>query len=392
MKTNPKPAATILKTLMTGVTELSGVLILFSLSSLVATADPRHHERGHSFGGERDVTVMTRNVYVGADFAQVLSATDPNQIPVLVAETYAKVIASDFPSRARGLAREIAEQDPDLIGLQEITTLRKQSPGDTLTASPTPASDVVLDYLAILHHALAERHLHYRVAAIVTNIDVELPMLAMTPAGVRLDDVRVTDYDVILVRADLPPGHLQVRGAASGNYQTQLTVSVAGAPLVVARGWCALDVWTRGRTVRFVNTHLENFVPLIRYAQSLELVAGPAHSSLPTICLGDFNSDPRFPAPEAHGTMVAAGFHNAWSLAHPQDPGYTWGQDEDLLNPISQLTETDDYIWLKGNALGVCEVELTGDAPQDRVRSHLNPNNLLWPSDHAGISATVRIR
>jgi endonuclease/exonuclease/phosphatase family metal-dependent hydrolase len=148
----------------------------------------------------------------------------------------------------------------------------------------------------------------------------------------------------------------------------------------------------RGRNLRVINTHLENVSPLLRYAQALELMAGAGSVDGDVICLGDFNSDPSFPAPDAYGVMAAAGYEDSWANVHPGDPGHTWGQADDLLNPISTLRERDDYVWFRGARLSVVAVGLVGDQPSDRVPSLVNPLNLLWPSDHAGVVARLRLQ
>ena len=76
------------------------------------------------------INVMTRNIYVGTDVDTVLSATDPNQIPQLVAYAFQMLLDTDFPERAKVLAKEIKRNKPDLVGLQEVSIIRTQSPGD----------------------------------------------------------------------------------------------------------------------------------------------------------------------------------------------------------------------------------------------------------------------
>lgn len=335
---------------------------------------------------------MTRNVYIGALLDPIVGATNPVQIPVLVSQTLGQIIATDFPARSAALAREIVETRPDVVGLQEVTLFRVQAPGDFLAGNPVPATEPVLDYLEILLLQLAAQGASYVVAAVATNWDAELPMVTPTGDGFRLDDLRATDYDVLLIRSDLPAGHLRVLGQASGNYATSFQIMIGGIPVAFPRGWCLADLWIRGRAVRVINTHLESVSPLLRSAQALELVGGPAGVDGEVVCLGDFNSDPAFPPPEAYGVMAAAGFSDAWALAHPGDPGYTWGQADDLLNPVSTLSERDDHVWFRGTGWSVLSAERTGESPEDRVPSLVNPQNLLWPSDHAGLVVRLRLR
>ena len=65
----------------------------------------------------------------------------------------------------------------------------------------------------------------------------------------------------------------------------------------VTRGWASIDAQVNGgQKLHFVDTHFESFdpateVPSIRSKQASELLAGPLKSNLPTILVGDLNSD-----------------------------------------------------------------------------------------------------
>ena len=84
----------------------------------------------------KPVTVMTRNLYLGADIQRPVAAAlaaqapgaRPQQILVALANathvTRAIVDETDFTVRARLLADEIATNEPDLIGLQEVAWWR----------------------------------------------------------------------------------------------------------------------------------------------------------------------------------------------------------------------------------------------------------------------------
>src|SRR5687767_10843875 len=67
----------------------------------------------------RDLTVMTRNVYLGADLIPL--ATQPNReaFEQAAAERYQVVLRNDFRTRAKAIAREFRTAKPDLVGLQE---------------------------------------------------------------------------------------------------------------------------------------------------------------------------------------------------------------------------------------------------------------------------------
>ena len=68
--------------------------------------------------------VMTQNLYVGADLFKIL---DPSQsIPVRVAEIFSDIQVTDFAQRAESIADLVAEHEPHLIGLQEVSLIRTQ--------------------------------------------------------------------------------------------------------------------------------------------------------------------------------------------------------------------------------------------------------------------------
>ena len=118
---------------------------------------------GLCVGGKRDLTVMTRNLYVGANFGAItgLDPTDPLYLGKLVEAVttvyYTMLVQNDFHVRVAGIVNEIVANRPDLVGLQEVSTLRLQSPGDLIVGGTTPANVVVIDYLQVLMEALADR-------------------------------------------------------------------------------------------------------------------------------------------------------------------------------------------------------------------------------------------
>ena len=336
------------------------------------------------FKGNRTATVMTWNLYLGADLLPVVTAP-PQEIPVRVAAVWATVQATNFPARAQILADEIAIKQPDLIGLQEAALWRIQSPGDFFSLSGnTPATTVAFDFVELLLSALTARGLHYELVATSTNSDVELP--ALTPS-LTFDDIRLTDRDVILARADLKTADLKLSNARAGNFISKLEVVIAGKSLAFPRGWAAVDVKIRGKSFRFVTTHLEVFSPLVQVAQANELLAGPGSTDLPVIFAGDFNScatPPCLDQTPTYGSLIATGLVDAWTLAG-SGAGFTCCQAGNLLNPESALNERIDFVLFRG-PFTVADADLVGDMLADRTPSG------LWPSDHAGVVATLQFR
>lgn len=332
----------------------------------------------------REVTVMSRNLDQGADLNPVVSALatgNPQVFVPAVSQMWAKVRATDFPQRAEALADEVLHARPVLVGLQEVALWRTGPAQD-----PAPATRVEYDFLQTLLGELAERGLHYAVAT--TNINWEAEVPAITHRGI-LEDLRLTDRDAILVRTDLPAPLFQVSNAQTGDFSNNLAVPLPSGPFIVQRGWTAVDAVVGGKAFRFVNTHLEPestnpLVNSIQVAQARELLAGPGATSLPTIFVGDFNSRADGTGTATYGVLTGDGFTDAWSVTHPGEPGNTYGHAENLLNETVNLDRRLDLVLFRGDAAAL-GMDVVGEDLNDRLPSG------LWPSDHAGVVASLRI-
>ncbi|HEX6263593.1 MAG TPA: endonuclease/exonuclease/phosphatase family protein [Actinomycetota bacterium] len=344
------------------------VVAVFALASgPVAEADPPEQ-------AQRRVDVMTYNLYLGADLSPLF---DPqvDTLPELIAAAagvFAQTQQTDFPARAEVIAREIAEQSPSLIGLQEVAIIQTAA----ITDPGTPLS--TLDFLDILLTELEERGAHYESVATNVNFSGTLPISPTTLAT-------LTDRSVILARTDLPTSQLALSNPTSNTFEATLTLSAGGVPLEIIRGWSSIDVKLRGKSFRFVNTHLEAFHPVIRQLQAAELIEWMGDSPLPILLAGDLNTLRGDPA-DAYGLFVDAGFVDAWVDAMPGDPGFTAGQAADLMGP-SLLDHTVDYVMYEGFLDAVTgSGEIIGEEdPADRTPSG------LWPSDHAGVNVAIHV-
>ena len=318
------------------------------------------------------LTVMTYNVYVGSSAEPLLSVENVLQVPIEVATMYNNVIASDFPGRAAAIAKSIKTYQPHLIGLQEISLIRRQIPGDLIAGGAVPAEEIVMNFLQILMDALQAEGLSYQVAAQVENLDIEMPMF--TDTGIV--DVRLTDYDVLLARSDVA-----ISRPTSENYANTLTIETLG--LKVKRGYAAIDATVAGVTYRVVNTHLEAFAEENRVAQTQELVDVLGDETLPIIMLGDFNT--RAPDGTAYRLLLSAGYVDVWQM-DSEGTGKTCCQDDDILNEVSDLSVRIDQIFVRNLELPTSVMTRTvGDTPSERLASG------LWPSDHAGVVAHLAL-
>jgi endonuclease/exonuclease/phosphatase family metal-dependent hydrolase len=324
-------------------------------------------------GHGRQVTVMTRNLFVGTDLTPIFSAQTVPQLVGATTTAFLEVQATRFPERAQAIADEIEATRPDVVGLQEAMLIRTDAPAD---GPVTPAETIAYDYLELLLAALASRGLDYEPVAVVTNADTELP----TALGI---DVRATDRDAVLVNRDRRP-RLKVSNAQSGNFLARVTFQTIAGPVVFPRGWTSIDVKLRGRLFRVVNTHLEPFSGAVQVAQATELLAGPGGTALPTLFIGDFNSRADGTGTPTYGLLRAAGFADAWSDVHPGDPGLTCCWETHLLSPLPPFDERIDLVLARG-AFEALRAAIVGEDPvADRTPSG------LFHSDHAGVVATLR--
>jgi endonuclease/exonuclease/phosphatase (EEP) superfamily protein YafD len=211
-----------------------------------------------------------------------------------------------------------------------------------------------------------------------------MPMMDLTTGGLAL--ARLVDHDVILVKEGLPPGFLKTSNPQSGHFEYIIRLPDAG--IEVTRGWCSVDVFSRGENFRFICSHLETeAVPQLQYVQAMELLAGPANTKLPVILVGDFNTDPL----GRDGTFTyplfgQAGFKDSWLQLNPDNPegGLTWGHDELLADPTNAFETRLDLILYRGGnfvpaSASVIDVALDRSSPP------------LWGSDHASLSVNFSV-
>jgi endonuclease/exonuclease/phosphatase family metal-dependent hydrolase len=322
----------------------------------------------------RQVTVMSRNMFIGASLDPIFAAQTFPQLVGAATTVFLESRATRYAERVDEIAGEIQATRPDVVGLQEAAIIRTDTPAD---GPATPATVVADEFLDTLLTALAARGLDYEVAAVVVNADAELP----TALGF---DVRATDRDVILVNHDRRP-KVKVTGAQAASFAARLVVPTPAGPIAIPRGWTAVDLKLRGERFRVVNTHLEASSALAQVAQAQELLAGPAATGLPTLLVGDFNSRADGTGTPTYGLLRAAGFADAWSDVHPGDPGLTCCWEPPLLSPVPPFDERIDLVLARGG-FDPLAAEIVGEDPlADRTPSG------LFHSDHAGVVATLRL-
>jgi len=337
--------------------------------------------------GPDALTVMTRSLSTGVTLERMLEAPTPAELPARTAEAFEALRRADVTTRARRLADEIQYARPHLIGLQQVAQVRLQSPGDAIFGGTHSAEALYLDVLPVLLGELEARGLHYREVARVRNADVELPLL--TSAAPSFDDVRVTDFDVILARADV-----DVSGVRAGNYAAHREVSRAGLGTVeLPRGWASVVATVKGRTYRFVSTHLEPAPDearlRVQLAQTEELLASLRREPLPVVLVGDFNTPANLGLMGAptYRELLLAGYVDVWTRrmgqtarSHAAEASLGTPSLEERLN----LVLVRHPVTSVPRRLGPVHAYVVGGTLED---SRFGP----WRSELAGVVARLRM-
>jgi endonuclease/exonuclease/phosphatase family metal-dependent hydrolase len=353
---------------------------------------------GHGHGHGEVVNTMTRNLYLGADLAPAIGAPSLEAFVAATGQILREVTANDFPTRAKGLAKEILAEKPDLVGLQEVALWRTGPPSlaPVLSGEPT-ATTVRYDYLQLLLDQLNKGKTQYEVVVAQNEFDLEAPgdengVAGDGPAAQGIPNAeingRLTMRDVILARKG---SGVQTANPQSANFKTLLAVPILGKPLTIKRGWTATDAKVRGSGwFRFVNTHLEAFdpaalVPSIRSLQAGELVApgGPATGTLPVVLVGDLNSDDDTVEPgdqQAYRALLEAGFVERSTNVPLGCCLKSSLLAEGAGGSVADFDHQVDHVMTNDPG----DIEL-----RDSEVTGLLPVNGFWDSDHAGLFSAL---
>lgn len=372
-------------------TWLVALVAAFALALVPAAAAAHGKAKGHFHGRGKAFDTMTRNLYLGADLLPAIGAPSLEAFVAANGKILRDVTHNDFPVRAKGLAHEILEKKPDLVGLQEVA-LWRTAPVDfeVLTEGPS-ATTVRYDYLAELLAQLNKSGPRYEVVVSENEFDFEAPADedgnsgTGGPYGADING-RLTMRDVILARRG---AGVRTWNAQGGHFATLTPAPILGKTVPITRGWTATDAKVRGsHPFRFVNTHLEAFQPEVRAAQAGELVAagGPATSSLPVVLVGDLNSDDDTVEGAdrlAYEVLLANGMVERStneplgcclnsSLLGEADGGSVADFDHQVDHIMTR--DPEEVLFRYGAVTG------------------LNPVNGFWDSDHAGLFSALRFR
>ena len=363
---------------------------------------------------EPTLTVMSRNIYLGADVGVALELIP--DMPAAAQFMWDQVNKNDFSKRSIALAAEIKEYKPDVIGLQEATIWYCKKNAWSKKTEIFNFTDQLLkaldgDYVLASKDGKTAFNPGYSINPI--------PFLTMVKDPTRFQKIFGQDKaacgfqigDALAVKKSLADQIVQV-----GNTEYEASYSIVPTLMTIYRGYTWADINIANIPVRFVTTHLEsiwdeNKVPNAA-KQATQLISDLKETKMPLVVIGDFNSDPRDPRPtnaanpglqptdseecpagaskcSAYRLMRDAGFNDAGPDS--SDPTtFTWGMNALLTGPDADrlksaqgmgneygFTDRLDYIFAK-NGIDVTTSQIIGyKAP--------------YATDHAGVFAEFTI-
>ncbi len=366
------------------------------------------------FAAEPTLTVMSRNIYLGADVGVALKLIP--DMPAAAQFMWDQVNKNDFSKRSIALAAEIKEFKPDVIGLQEATIWYCKKNAWSAKTEVFNFTDQLLqalggDYVLASRDGKTAFNPGYSISPI--------PFLTMVRDPGRFQKIFGQDKaacgfqigDALAIKKSLAEQVIQV-----GNTEYEDSYSIVPTLMTIYRGYTWADIFIGDVAVRFVSTHLESIWDENKTPnsakQAKQLIADLKETNMPLVVIGDFNADPRDPRPanaanpglqptasdecpagdskcNAFRLMVEAGFNDAGPDA--SDPKtYTWGANALLTGPDPDrlkagqamgneygFTDRLDYIFTK-NGVDVSTSQIIGyKAP--------------YATDHAGVFAEFTI-
>lgn len=382
-------------------------------------------------GEPYQVTVMSRNLYLGADVGVAMELLP--DFPAAAQFMWDQVKRTDFSKRVFKLAGEAAREKPDVIGIQEATIWyckknlwsKKVEVFNFLDQFIAASKETGVGYSLAQAKGVAAYNPGYTISAIPYLTKVTDPDLFPSIFGSSTASCGFTIADAILVRDELSSRVINV-----GNTEYDATYSIVPTIMTIYRGYTWIDLAIADSRVRIISTHLEsiwddNKIPNAA-KQADQLISDLKESKMPLIVIGDFNSDPRDPRPvgsanpglqpvasdacppsgdatcNAYTKMINAGFSN--SSPDAKDPGnYTWGATAllDGPDPVREpaakvfgnqygFTDRLDYIFTK-NVYATVSTKIIGNVYPDGSSIWDCGSKKCFATDHAGVLSTIEI-
>jgi endonuclease/exonuclease/phosphatase family metal-dependent hydrolase len=358
------------------------------------------------------LNVMTANLYLGASLSPVIKAIETNgDFYGSLRELYDTVQKTDFPLRAKAIAKRIKAENPDILTLNEVSNW-------TVVDSVPSAGLKNYDFLKIMKKELKAQGLDYKVGSQVLNAQLPpLPNVGLpyfdpakgcpSPANplAATCSISFQDRDVVMYNAK----NKQLKALkhkASGNFKKQVTYTLAGLPISFNRGWTYRDFSYKGKPFTMMTSHLEvetgtagttgesNWPSPVQVAQGKELVKVAKKAAKDTggrvILAGDFNSDANRQYSPTYSQMTKW-FSDTWKQdgkPFGKAVGATCCQTGDLNSDVEldsgdPMVPTRIDLVLTRKATGVWTKVIT---------NKLQDTQPKWESDHYFYAAAVKLK
>ena len=306
------------------------------------------------------LTVMTRNLYLGADVGVALEL-----IPDFSAAAqfmWDQVRATNFSKRAPILAKEIIDSRADVVGIQEATHWyckknfwsKKVVVFDFTKELLAATKKAGNEYVLASHEGIDAFNIGYSIPAI--------PLVTMVKDSKTFQPLFGADKaacgfeigDAIIINKSLADRVTQV-----GNSEYETSYTIVPKLMNIYRGYTWIDIDFQGSLTRIVSTHLESLwdegeIPHSAL-QAEQLIADLKQTAMPLIVMGDFNSDPRDPRSKSTANPGGQPVENSKCI-------------QQSLNPDLQSAVVSCNAYWKMRKAGYIDV-----GP-----SALNPDNYTW--------------
>ena len=230
-------------------------------------------------GGNKRLTVMSWNLYLGAELGPVIGRHQRGRARGRRHGGLGDGGEERLPGARGGDRGRIALGAARADGLQEAYTWRLgESPTRWWSSTTTSRRCSTSSPPAGCGTAWPRARRSPTSRPILVSVD---PLVTAS--------VRGTDSEVILARGDVRTANPEAHVFPSEHL---LQLSVLGQPLEVKRGWASVDVKHQGVSLHLVSTHLEAFHPGLRAPQAHDLAAALAGETSPVVLIGDLNSRP----------------------------------------------------------------------------------------------------
>lgn len=389
-----------------------GMLAAPMVSAQASTPQAAAGARISAKAPKNALNVMTANLYLGASLSPVIKAIETNgDFYGSLRELYDTVQKTNFPLRAKAIAKRIKAENPDILTLNEVSNW-------TVIDSVPSAGLKSYDFLKIMKKELKAQGLDYKVGSQVLNAQlpplpgVGLPYVDPAKGCPSPDNplaatcsISFQDRDVVMYNAknkNLKP----LKHKASGNFKKQVTYTLAGLPISFNRGWTYRDFSYKGKPFTMMTSHLEvetgtagttgesNWPSPVQVAQGKELVKVAKKAAKDTggrvILAGDFNSDANRQYSPTYSQMTKW-FADTWKQdgkPFGKAVGATCCQTGDLNSDVEldsgdPMVPTRIDLVLTRKATGVWTKVITNKMQDTQPK---------WESDHYFYAAAVKLK